>query len=504
MSCRQERKVAMGTFLQMHGIRKSFNGNEVLHSVDFEVREGEVHALIGENGAGKSTLMKILMGVYPSDSGSVMIDGVKTNFHSPKDSADAGIAMVSQELCPILDMTVAENIFVGKEICRNGFVCKKKQNERAREILATLGMTFPPDTLMRCLSISEMQMVEIAKNVSFGARIVIMDEPTSAITEKEVDRLFSVIRMLREQGISIVYISHRLEELFQISDRITVLRDGNMIATVDACGTTQEALISMMVGREISNIYPVATNVPKDDVCLSVEGLSRKGEFEDISFSLHKGERLGIAGLIGAGRSELVQTIFGERLPDKGRMMLNGREIHIKSPADAIKLKIALITEDRKKYGLNLIGTVQDNLTSIIEDSLCHYGFFDNQESMRQASRMVSDLNIKVRSMKQLVGSLSGGNQQKIVLGKWLLSDIDIFIFDEPTRGIDVGAKNEIYKLINRLASEDKGVIIISSEMPELIGLSDRIMVLHEGRLSGELSGDDISQENIMKLASGV
>ncbi len=494
----------MGTFLQMHGIRKSFNGNEVLHSVDFEVQAGEVHALIGENGAGKSTLMKILMGVYPSDSGSVTVNGVQVNFHSPKDSANAGIAMVSQELCPILDMTVAENIFVGKEICRGGFVSKKRQNERAKEILATLGMTFPPDTLMRRLSISEMQMVEIAKNVSFGARLVIMDEPTSAITEKEVNRLFDVIKMLKQQGISIVYISHRLEELFQISDRITVLRDGNMIATVKTCDTSQDALISMMVGREISNIYPEATNAPKDDVCLAVENFSRRGEFEDISFSLHRGERLGIAGLIGAGRSELVQTIFGERLPDSGKLILNNREIRIKSPSDAIKLKIALITEDRKKYGLNLIGTVQDNLTSIIESNLCHYGFFDNAESIRLANKMIADLNIKVRSTKQLVGSLSGGNQQKIVLGKWLLSDIDIFIFDEPTRGIDVGAKNEIYKLINQLASEDKGVIIISSEMPELIGLSDRILVLHEGRLSGELAGNDISQENIMKLASGV
>ena len=241
-----------------------------------------------------------------------------------------------------------------------------------------------------------------------------------------------------------------------------------------------------------------------DDVCLAVENFSRRGEFEDISFSLHRGERLGIAGLIGAGRSELVQTIFGERLPDSGKLILNNREIRIKSPSDAIKLKIALITEDRKKYGLNLIGTVQDNLTSIIESNLCHYGFFDNAESIRLANKMIADLNIKVRSTKQLVGSLSGGNQQKIVLGKWLLSDIDIFIFDEPTRGIDVGAKNEIYKLINQLASEDKGVIIISSEMPELIGLSDRILVLHEGRLSGELAGNDISQENIMKLASGV
>lgn len=400
----------MAKFLQMKDIRKSFGGVEVLHSVDFEVAEGEIHALIGENGAGKSTLMKILMGVYPPNSGSINVLGKEVYFRSPKDSSMCGISMVSQELSPIPDMSVAENIFVGKEIRRFLFVDKSKQNEKAKEILDNIGIAIEPETLMRDISISEMQMVEIAKNVSFGARLVIMDEPTSALTEKEVVQLFKVIRLLKENGISVIYISHRLDELFEISDRITVLRDGEMIATLQTKDTSKDDLISLMVGREINNIYPPHHNIPKDEI-LSVEGFTRKGEFFNIGFSLKRGERLGIAGLIGAGRSELVQTIFGERLADDGIVKKDGRAISVKNPHDAIKHKIALITEDRKKYGLNLIGNVQSNLTSVIEGDLVKGIFFDNAKAEKLAASMVEELNIKVSSLHQLAGSLSGGNQ---------------------------------------------------------------------------------------------
>lgn len=493
----------MDQYLSMTNISKSFSQVQVLYGMNLDVREGEIHALIGENGAGKSTLMKILIGVYSCDGGEIKIKGQKMTFHSPRDSFAAGISMIHQELLPILDMTVAENIFVGKEIRKFGIVNKEEQNRRASEMLKALGVDIAPDRMMRTLSISEMQMVEIAKNISFGAKLVIMDEPTSAITESEVEKLFKAIRLMKSKGISVIYISHRLEELFEISDRITVLRDGHHIATMNTKETDKDTLISMMVGRQITDVYPESTNVP-GEVCLEVKNLSRKGDFENVSFALKKGERLGIAGLMGSGRSELVQTIFGERKATSGTITLSGKQVSIKRPGDAIKHKIALITEDRKKFGLNLLATSRDNLTSIIEPDLCNKGFFDGRKANSKAIEMIDRLNIKVSSPKQIVGSLSGGNQQKIVLGKWLLCDIDIFIFDEPTRGIDVGAKNEIYKLINQLAAQDKGIIIISSEMPELMGLSDRVVVLHEGRLQGELEKDQITQENIMRLASGI
>ena len=493
----------MDQYLSMTNISKSFSQVQVLYGMNLDVREGEIHALIGENGAGKSTLMKILIGVYSCDGGEIKIKGQKMTFHSPRDSFAAGISMIHQELLPILDMTVAENIFVGKEIRKFGIVNKEEQNRRASEMLKALGVDIAPDRMMRTLSISEMQMVEIAKNISFGAKLVITDEPTSAITESEVEKLFKAIRLMKSKGISVIYISHRLEELFEISDRITVLRDGHHIATMNTKETDKDTLISMMVGRQITDVYPESTNVP-GEVCLEVKNLSRKGDFENVSFALKKGERLGIAGLMGSGRSELVQTIFGERKATSGTITLSGKQVSIKRPGDAIKHKIALITEDRKKFGLNLLATSRDNLTSIIEPDLCHKGFFDGKKANSKAIEMIDRLNIKVSSPKQIVGSLSGGNQQKIVLGKWLLCDIDIFIFDEPTRGIDVGAKNEIYKLINQLAAQDKGIIIISSEMPELMGLSDRVVVLHEGRLQGELEKDQITQENIMRLASGI
>lgn len=411
--------------------------------------------------------------------------------------------MIHQELNPILDMSVAENIFTGKEIRKHGFVDKKAQEEEATHYLEELGVTISPATLMRKLSVSEIQMVEIAKTLSWGARIIIMDEPTSAITESEVGKLFENIRMLTKKGIGIIYISHKMDELFEISDRITVLRDGTYISTSDTAEITPRELIRRMVGRDITEIYPEHRSKIGEKV-LSVKDVSRTGEFSNISFELHRGEKLGIAGLMGAGRTELVMALFGANRLDSGSIEIDGKAVQMKSPGDAIAHKMALISEDRKFYGLNLIGSVEDNIVSIIEGKISRFGFFDKRKSRELTDDMIGKLRIKTSSPKQLVKNLSGGNQQKVVLAKWLLDDPDILIFDEPTRGIDVGAKAEIYKIIEELACEGKAIIIISSEMPELIGLSHRMIVMHEGEKTGELSGEEMTQERIMTLASGL
>lgn len=493
----------MEPLLRMSGIQKSFGTNKVLDNVQFDLFSGEVHALIGENGAGKSTLMKILMGIYGADEGNVEIDGKPAKFTSPSQALEAGIAMIHQELNPILDMSVAENIFTGKEIKKHGFVDKTAQEKEAKKYLEMLGVHISPSTLMRKLSVSEIQMVEIAKTLSWGARIIIMDEPTSAITESEVEKLFENIRMMTGKGIGIIYISHKMDELFEISDRITVLRDGTYISTSNTKEITPQELIRQMVGRDITEIYPEHRSKIGEKI-LTVENASRKGEFKDISFELHRGEKLGIAGLMGAGRTELVMALFGATKLDSGKVCIEGKEVHIKSPKHAIAHKIALVSEDRKFYGLNLIGSVRDNIVSIVEGKISHMGFFDWKKADGLSDEMISKLRIKVANPRQMVKNLSGGNQQKVVLAKWLLDDPDIIIFDEPTRGIDVGAKAEIYRIIEELACEGKAIIIISSEMPELIGLSHRMIVLHEGEKTGELGGNEMTQERIMTLASGL
>lgn len=493
----------MELLLKMSNIHKSFGSNKVLDAVQFDLHKGEVHALIGENGAGKSTLMKILMGIYSADEGSIEIEGSLVNITNPLKGLLAGVAMIHQELNPILDMSIAENIFTGQEIRKYGFVNKKKQEEKAREYLEALGVNLNPARLMRELSVSEIQMVEIAKTLSYGAKIIIMDEPTSAITDTEVDKLFENIRYLASQGIGIIYISHKMDELFQISDRITVFRDGQYVQTSKTTEINHKNLIKAMVGREINEIYP-AHKSQMGPLLMSVNNFSCEGEFRDVSFELHAGEKLGIAGLMGAGRTELVMALFGAKKISRGTMYLGGVEKKMKSPKDAIRNKIALITEDRKLYGLNLIESVEGNIVSVIERNLCQFGIFQEKKAYKLAEDMIDKLQIKVASPKQEVGSLSGGNQQKVVLAKWLLEEPDIIIFDEPTRGIDVGAKTEIYKIIEELACANKAIIIISSEMPELIGLSHRIMVLHEGEVSGRIEGSEITQERIMFLASGI
>jgi len=492
---------SMTEILRMKGVVKSFSGVEVLHGVDLSLNEGEVLALVGENGAGKSTLMKILMGIEQPDSGEIFLNGVKTIIPGPAHALALGIAMIHQELNPVPEMTVAENIFLGREVNRFGFVSRREQERLTEAWLQKLRLRIPPATRMRDLSISQTQMVEIAKALSLNSKILIMDEPTSAITQQEVNDLFHIITMLRDEGIGIIYISHKLDELFQISDRVQVLRDGNVINVTPTKETSRRAMVRDMVGRELSTIYPTCDS-QLGEVLLEVRDLTRYGEFESVSFSLRAGEKLGIAGLMGAGRTELVSTIFGERQPDRGEIHVKDKVFAPRHPNDAIRQKIALVPEDRKLMGLNLIMTVGDNITMCVDRRESRFGLLNIKKNKEMVEEMVGSLAIKVHSYSQNVENLSGGNQQKVVLAKWLLTNPDILLFDEPTRGIDVGAKAEIFELINSLVMQQKAVIMISSEMPELVGMSTRVLVMCEGRLIGELSGADITQENIMALAS--
>jgi ABC-type sugar transport system ATPase subunit len=490
--------------LTMSNITKSFSGNEVLHSVSFNLKAGEVHALMGENGSGKSTLMKILMGIYHGDQGTIRLFGKEVVFSGPAQALEHGIAMIHQELFPVLDMEISENIFIGREIRdRSGLLVNiRETRRRAAELLAQFGLDLDPAIKMRALSVGQCQLVEIIKAISCNARIIIMDEPTSAITEKETDLLFEQIRRLRSAGVSIIYISHKMEEIFKISDRITVLRDGNCIGTRNASELDRGELIKMMVGRELSDVFP-KKNVALGDVVLRADGISLGNRVKQIGFELRKGEILGIAGLVGAGRSELVESIFGLRKKDGGRIEINGRPINIRCPRDAIRQNIALITEDRKMTGLNLRTSIGNNITIVSIKNLARYGLLNQRREQDCAASFVDRLRIKTPGIGTQTLSLSGGNQQKVVIAKWLVGDPRIIIMDEPTRGIDVGAKRDIYLLMGDLAEKGTAIIMISSEMPELIGMCDRIIVLAEGKLTGEFQRDRFSQENIMWCAAG-
>lgn len=491
----------MTEILRMTDISKSYADVEVLHSVNLTLNEGEVLALVGENGAGKSTLMKILMGIEPLNAGTITLGGEVVQIHSPARALALGIAMIHQELNPVPEMTIAENLFLGREVNRFGFVNMSKQEQQTELWLNKLRLNISPSVKMRDLSISETQMVEIAKALSYNSRILIMDEPTSAITEEEVRQLFVIINMLKEEGIGVIYISHKLDELAHIADRVQVLRDGNVISVNPIAKVTRQEMVREMVGRELSTIYPQSDNEIGETV-LEVRNLTRKGEFHDVSFSLRAGETLGLAGLMGAGRTELVSTLFGAVQADAGEIYIKGKRANLRNPKEAIKNKIALVPEDRKLMGLNLIMTVKDNVTMCVDEREARFGFVNSSRANALTDEMIRGLSIKVQSRDHLVENLSGGNQQKVVLSKWLLTDPDILLFDEPTRGIDVGAKAEIFKLINSLVSEGRAAIIISSEMPELIGMSTRVLVMCEGCLTGELVGEEITQENIMELAS--
>ncbi|NCC42804.1 MAG: sugar ABC transporter ATP-binding protein [Clostridia bacterium] len=497
-----------GYVLEMKNIYKSFPGVKVLEDVNLQIKPGEVHALMGENGAGKSTLMKILMGIYKADQGTIILQGKETTMHGPKDAMNKGISMIHQELNTLLDMEVAENVFVGRELLKKGFSKMKivdidKMREETARYFHEMKIDINPRAKMRTLSVAEMQLVEIVKAISLNSKIIVMDEPTSAITEKEALVLFEQIDRLKKQGVAIIYISHKMDEIFRISDTITVLRDGQWIGTTPVNQLDDNSLIKMMVGRELTDIYP---KEPTEigDVILKVDDLSRGKKVKNVSFSLKKGEVLGIAGLVGAGRSELVETIFGLYHKTGGSVELNGKKVNIKSPQDAIKNKIALITEDRKQTGLNLIGSVKENISTVSIKKLSNHGLINKKQEGEVADKYIQELKIKTPSGNAIVGNLSGGNQQKVVLAKWLLDEPDIVIFDEPTRGIDIGAKRDIYLLINELAKSGKAIIVISSEMAEVMGISDRIIVMCEGELKGEIQRENFSQELIMSYASNI
>ena len=504
----EEGRKSMEYVLELKNIYKSFPGVKVLEDVTLQVRPGEVHALMGENGAGKSTLMKILMGIYKADQGSIFLEGKETVIHGPKDAMSKGISMIHQELNTVLDMEVAENVFVGRELLKKGFEKLKivdiaRMREETGKYFREMNIDIDPRAKMRTLSVAEMQLVEIVKAISLNSRIIVMDEPTSAITEKEATVLFAQIERLKKQGVAIIYISHKMDEIFRISDTITVLRDGQWIGTKPAKELDNDMLIKMMVGRELTDIYP-KDPVEIGDVILEVKNLSRGKKVQDASFSLRKGEVLGIAGLVGAGRSELVETIFGLYPKTGGQIFLHGKEVHIKSAADAIKNKMALITEDRKQTGLNLIVSVKENIASVSIGKLSNHGIVNDKKINEVSEKYIKELKIKTPDGNAIVGNLSGGNQQKVVLAKWLLDEPDIIIFDEPTRGIDIGAKRDIYLLINNLAKEGKAVIVISSEMAEVMGICDRILVMAEGRINGEVRREEFSQEVIMGYASNI
>lgn len=494
--------------LEMKDICKSFPGVKVLENVNLQIKPGEVHALMGENGAGKSTLMKILMGIYKADKGSIVLQGQETVIHGPKDAMGKGISMIHQELNTLLDMEVAENVFVGREILKKGFSKMKivdldKMREETARYFREMSIDIDPRAKMRTLSVAEMQLVEIVKAISLNSKIIVMDEPTSAITEKEAQVLFAQIDRLKKQGVAIIYISHKMDEIFRISDTITVLRDGQWIGTKPASELDDNSLIKMMVGRELTDIYPKEP-APIGDVILEVKDLSRGKKVKNVSLTLRRGEVLGIAGLVGAGRSELVETIFGLYPKTGGEIFLNGKKTDIKNPKEAIKNKIALITEDRKLTGLNLIASVKENISIVSLSKMSKNGIIDKKRENEVAEKYIKELKIKTPNGNAIVGNLSGGNQQKVVLAKWLLDEPEIIIFDEPTRGIDIGAKRDIYLLINELAKERKAVIVISSEMAEVMGISDRIVVMCEGELKGEVQRDEFSQELIMSYASNI
>lgn len=492
--------------LKMEGISKAFSGVPALHNVRLEVRKGEVHALMGENGAGKSTLMRILSGIVQRDEGSILLDGSRVEIKSPKEALDLGICMIHQELNPVRAMTVAENIFLGKEPCYRftGVVNWRKQREMTRQLFREMDVAINPDSKMADLSLAEMQLVEIVKAVSYQSRIIIMDEPTSAITGREVARLFEIIRGLKARGIAIIYISHKMDEIFRVADTITVLRDGQYIETRPAKELDHDTLVKLMVGRKISEMFPKRNVVGEGEVVFEVEGLTRRGLFENISFNVKKGEVFGVAGLMGAGRSEVMETIFGLRRADAGAVRIHGRAIRIKSPADGIRHHIAFITEDRKSKGLNLKASVRDNVTLV---SLKNFSLFGQFLQFRKENAVVDTeiekLRIKARHRNQVVRTLSGGNQQKVVLAKWLLTEPEIIILDEPTRGIDIGAKAEIYKIIAQLTEQGATVIMISSELEEILGMCDRVIVLYHGRITAEFERSAFNQENIIKAAMG-
>jgi ABC-type sugar transport system ATPase subunit len=483
----------------MKHIEKSFHSVKVLNDIQFSLKAGTVHALMGENGAGKSTMMKILAGVYKSDGGEIYIDGKKVSIDSPKDSQELGIAMIHQELSSIPQMTVAENIYLGREPGSKLFMSYTEMYKQTAQLLESLHVHINPKVKIGTLKVADQQLIEIAKAISFNANIIIMDEPTSAITDKEVENLFHIIRSLKEQGKGIIYISHKMDEIFQIADEITVLRDGAYINSWQAKDIDNSILIKNMVGRELNEVYP-KVKVPIGETLLEVKDFSLKNKFENISFDVKKGEILGFAGLVGAGRTEIMNSLFGLTPPDTGEIRMDGKAITIKKPQDAIGYGIAYVTEDRKNEGLILQMGVGQNITLASMKELQKL-LIKAKEERKVILEQIKTLRVKVNHPKQLASSLSGGNQQKVVLAKWMMKNPRLLILDEPTRGIDVGAKAEIYKLMCEYVDKGNSIIMISSEMPEVMGMSDRIIVLSNGQFGGELCREEFKQEKIMSCA---
>ncbi|MDO4786188.1 MAG: sugar ABC transporter ATP-binding protein [Fretibacterium sp.] len=488
--------------VRLEHISKSFAGVPALADVSFELRGGEVHALLGENGAGKSTLMKILSGVYLRDEGRMTVLGREVGDLTPKGAKELGIAIIHQELNLCTHLTVAENIFLGREVVRGGRLADREMNDRAAEILERLNIAIPPTTPVGDLPVSKQQMVEIARALSEDARILIMDEPTSALTSREIDDLFAIIRTLRASGRGIVYISHRLEELRHIVDRVTVLRDGRWITTLDFADTSLPELIAHMVGREITEQFP-RVRCPKGKKILEVRGLSAGRAVRDISFELHEGEIVGVAGLMGAGRTEMTRAIFGADPRDGGEILLDGEPVKIEKPLDAIEAGIVLAPEDRKKDGLCTRLSVRENIALPNLDAMAGgSGVVDRGKERRTTDDTVRSLRVRLASPEQAAESLSGGNQQKVVIGKWLARNSRVVLFDEPTRGIDVAAKTEIYNLMNDLKQRGIGVLFVSSEMPEVLGVSDRVLVMCGGRITGDFPVEEATQERILECAT--
>ena len=491
------------TILEMKQIDKSFPGVHALDHVDFNVRRGEVHALMGENGAGKSTLMKVLTGIYTKDSGTITFEGKEVEFHNAREAQDAGVIIVHQELNMVGDLTVAQNIFLGREPKKGFGIDDKKMIEDSRALFERLKIEIDPRMKMSDLTVGKQQMCEIAKAISHNAKVIIFDEPSAALTEKEIEDLFVIIRDLRAQDIGCVYISHRMDEIKVITDRVTVMRDGTYVGTLITADSTKEDIINMMVGRVIYEDPKTHSMCPPDaPIVLKVENLNAGKMVKNVSFELHKGEILGFSGLMGAGRTETARALFGADPKQSGTIYINGKEVDIKSPQDAVKYGIGYLSEDRKRYGVVVRRSIAENTTMACLENYMSGMLINKGAEKKVAQEYVDQLATKTPSVDQLVVNLSGGNQQKVVIAKWLCKNCDILIFDEPTRGIDVGAKNEIYKLMNKLASEGKSIIMISSEMTEILRMSDRIIVMCEGEITGEIDIADATQENIMDKAT--
>lgn len=496
----------MGDVLvSMEEIEKTFPGVHALSQCKFELRSGEVHALIGENGAGKSTLMKILTGVYSKDSGRIIYKGKEIDIASPKAAQNLGIGIIHQELNLMPHLTVAQNIFIGREASKNTkFIVNDNEiNKKTEELFKKMNLNLDPKTKISELTVAKQQMVEIAKAVSFNSHVLIMDEPTAALTESEIEELFRIIRKFRSEGVGIVYISHRMEELKQISDRITVMRDGAYIGTEISKDVEISKIINMMVGRQIYQSSCIPKGNESKEVVLEVKNLNRGKIIKDVSFTLKKGEILGFAGLMGAGRTEVARSIFGADPIQSGEIFVNGKKVSIHKPKDAVEYGIGYLSEDRKRYGLALGMDIETNVVLASLDKFTGpLGIVNKSKTKVEADKMVENLKVKTPSLKQKIKNLSGGNQQKVIIGKWLTRDSNILIFDEPTRGIDVGSKSEIYKLLDELAKLGKSIIMISSELPEILRMSHRIIVMCEGKITGELNACDATQEKIMELAT--